>query len=57
METSFSTGLAFSNRDHFPMVLFTGDSDMWVVFALLPVVLNFFLCFDGQKGKANSRLI
>lgn len=57
METSFSTGLAFSNRDHFPMVLFTGDSDMWVVFALLPVVLNFFLCFDGQKGKANSHLI
>lgn len=55
METSFSTGLAFSN--HFPMVLFTGHSDMWVVFALLPVVLNFFLCFDGQKGKANSRLI
>lgn len=39
------------------MVLFTGDSDVWVGFALLPLVLIFFLCFDGQKGKANSHLI
>lgn len=39
------------------MVLFTGDSDVWVGFALLPLVLIFFLCFDGQKGKTNSHLI
>lgn len=57
MGTSFSIRVAFSNRDHFHMVLFTGDSDVWDGFALLPLVLIFFLCFDGQKGKANSHLI
>lgn len=57
MGTSFSIRVAFSVRDHFHMVLFAGDSDVWVVFALLPLVLIFFLCFDGQRGKANSHLI
>lgn len=41
-----------------PLSIFTADSDVWVGFALLPVLLIFFfLCFDGQKGEANSRLI
>lgn len=48
--------MAFCNGDCFPLVLFTGDSDLWADVTLLPVVLIFF-CFDSQKVKTNSHLI